>query len=275
VGLLAHAYVPLSELSGAWDAQPLVLVAAAASLALFAQAFVRLRLRGRADLAPASRALLFASGVAIGVLAVSSPLDAAADDYLLMDVVPLLLVLALRGPLTFFLLPAPALRVVASWSGLRAVLAFLLVPAVTLTVWAVVVYAWHVPAAYDATLSRPWLHDLEHVLFVVVGLLVWIQLVDPAQHHRLTRGGRVLFAIGVLALAHPVMDVLVFSDSALYATYADQPLRLLGLSPLTDQKVAGLIMFVEQTATLGACIGILLWPYLRARRGRLEEVRTA
>jgi putative membrane protein len=229
--------------------------------------------------------VLFAAAVTIGMLAVSSPLDAAGDQYLLsahmlqhvllMDVVPLLLVLALRGPLTFFFLPAPALRVVASLPGLRAVLGFLLIPLVSITVWAAVLYAWHIPAAYDAVLSRPWLHDLEHALFVFVGLLVWIQLVDPARHHRLTRGGRVLFAIGLLALGHPVIDALVFSDSALYSAYADQPLRLLGLSPLTDQKLAGLIMFVEQTITLGACIGILLWPYLRARRARVEEVRAA
>jgi cytochrome c oxidase assembly factor CtaG len=285
VGLLAHEYVPLSELASAWHAQPLVLASAAVALALFTQAFVRLRRRGRADLAPASRAVLFALAVAIGVLAVCSPLDAAADTYLLsahmlqhvllMDLVPLLLVLALRGPLTFFFLPAPALRVVASWSWLRAGLAFLLLPLISFAAWLAVVYAWHVPAAYDATLSRPWLHDLEHALFLLVGLLVWIQLVDPAGHGRLSRGGRILFAIGLLALSHPVIDSLVFADSAHYDAYANQPQRLLGLSPLTDQKLAGLIMFVEQTITLGVCIGVLLWPYLRARRGTVEEVRAA
>jgi cytochrome c oxidase assembly factor CtaG len=285
VGVLAHAYVPLSELSSAWNAPPLVLASAVAALALFAQAFVRLRRRGRADHAPWSRAVLFTLGVAIGVLAVASPLDAAGDTYLLsahmlqhvllMDVVPLLLVLALRGPLVFFFLPAPALRAVAGFRPLRAVLAFLLVPVVSIAAWAIVLYAWHVPAAYDATLTRPALHDLEHALFLGVGLLVWIQLVDPARHERLTRGGRILFAIALVALGHPVIDALVFSDGALYASYADQPLRLLGLSPLTDQKLAGLIMFVEQTVTLGACIGVLLWPYLRPRRRQIEEVRTA
>jgi cytochrome c oxidase assembly factor CtaG len=285
VGLLAHADVPLSELSSAWNAEPLVLAAAAVALGLFAQAFIRLRARGRADHAPFARAVLFSLGVLVGVLAVVSPLDAAAENYLLsahmlqhvllIDLVPLLLVLALRGPLTFFFLPAPVLRVVASWSPLRLALSFLLLPVVTITVWAAVVYAWHVPALYDATLSRAALHDLEHALFLLVGLLVWIQLIDPARHERLTRGGRILFAIGLLALGHPVIDALVFSDTALYSAYADQPQRLLGLSPLTDQKLAGLIMFVEQTVTLGACIGVLLWPYLRARRSRIEEARTA
>jgi cytochrome c oxidase assembly factor CtaG len=283
VAVLAHVNVPLSRLADAWDAPPLVVFAAIVACALFAQAFYRLRERGRTDHAPVSRAILFALGVTVGVLALVSPLDAAGEQYLLSahmlqhvliaDVMTLLLVLALRGPLTFFFVPAAALRGLASVGPLRSALSFLLRPTVSIALWTAVIYAWHIPAAYDATLSSPALHDLEHALFVLVGILVWVQLVDPARHHRLTRGGRVLFAIGVLALAHPVIDALVFSDHALYPTYADQPQRLLGLSPLTDQRLAGLIMFAEQTLTLGVCIGVLLWPYLRARRRRLEEVR--
>jgi cytochrome c oxidase assembly factor CtaG len=284
VALLAHANVPLSQLSGAWDAQPLVVFTAIVAVALFARAFVRLRERGRADHAPLSRVFLFAAAVAIGVLALVSPLHPAADQYLLSahmlqhvligDLVPVLLVIALRGPLTLFFLPAPVLRTLAAVRPLRALLAFLLRPVVSLAAWVLVIYAWHIPAVYDAALSRPALHDLEHAPFLVVGLLVWMQLIDPTGHGRLTRGGRVLLAIGVLALGQPVIDALVFSDHALYAAYANQPARLLGISPPTDQRLAGVVMFVEQTVTFGACIVVLLWPYVRDRR-RLEEVRAA
>ena len=285
MALLAHANVPLSQLSGAWGAPPLVVFTAIVAVALFAQAFVRLRERGRPDLAPWSRVFLFGAAVTIGVLALVSPLHPAADQYLLSahmlqhvligDVVPLLLVLALRGPLMFFFLPAPVLRTLAGFRPLRAALSFLLKPVVSLAAWTLVMYAWHIPAVYDATLSRPALHDLEHALFLFVGLLIWIQLIDPAGHRRLTRGGRILLALGVVALGHPVIDALVFSDHALYPAYANQPARLLGISPLTDQRLAGLVMFVEQTITFGACIGVLLWPYLKDRRRRLEEVRAA
>ena len=68
---------------------------------------------------------------------------------------------------------------------------------------------------------------------------------------------------------------MVFSDHALYAPYAEQHHRLFGLSPLTDQRIAGLIMFVEQTLTLGAAIGVLLWPYLKVRRRSVSEVEAA
>ena len=44
----------------------------------------------------------------------------------------------------------------------------------------------------------------------------------------------------------------------LYASYADQPERLLGLSPLQDQRLAGIVMMVEQVLTLGTCVAFLL-----------------
>jgi putative membrane protein len=271
-----HRPVPASELPSAWEAPPVVLALAALALVLFVQAFVRLRRRGRRDHAGWSRLVLFAAGLLLALLALVSPLDAIGDSYLLSghmlqhmliaDASPALLVVALRGPLTFFFLPAPALRVLAPIRPLRAFLRFLLRPWVSFLVWIAVMLAWHLPAAYDYTLSHPVIHDLEHATFVLAGTLAWTQLVDPARHGRLTPGGRILFAIGMLALSHPIIDALVFSGSAAYRPYALQPHRLFALSPLTDQRLAGAVMMVEQLVTLGTCIGILLWPYIKKRR---------
>jgi cytochrome c oxidase assembly factor CtaG len=111
-------------------------------------------------------------------------------------------------------------------------------------------------------------HDLEHTMFVVVGTLVWIQLIDPARHGRLTRGGKVAFAFGLLVFGHPISDAVIFSPTAVYHSYAAQPERLLGLSVMTDQRLAGLIMLVEQLLTFGAFIAVMLWPLLRNRAAR-------
>jgi cytochrome c oxidase assembly factor CtaG len=53
-------------------------------------------------------------------------------------------------------------------------------------------------------------------------------------------------------------DALVFSFHPYYPAYADQPGRLFGISPLADQRAAGLVMAVEQLLTLGACFVVLL-----------------
>lgn len=281
---LAHGdKVSVSRLGSAWDASPLVLGLAGLALVLFAQAFVRLRRRGRADHAPWSRALLFGTAVALATLALVSPLDPIGEEYLLSghmlqhvliaDLAPALALVAVRGPLTFFLLPPAALRFLAGLGPLRAALRFLVRPWVAFAAWGGVMLGWHLPVAYETTLHHRVVHDVEHGLFVLVGTLAWIQLVDPARHRRLRPPGRIAFAFGLLLLGNPITNALFFDGSPAYRTYARQDERLLGLSPLADQRLAAAVMLVEQLLTLGACAAILLWPYLRERRSRPLALR--
>jgi cytochrome c oxidase assembly factor CtaG len=213
--------------------------------------------------------------IALFTLALVSPLDTAGEEYLLSahmlqhvvigDLAPALALVALRGPLAFFLLPPAALRPLARLGVLRAALRFLLRPKASLVLWAAVVAAWHVPAAYDAVLSRPALHDLEHASFVLAGFLVWSQLVDPARRGELRVGGRMLFAVVLFACGQVLADVLLFSFHPLYPVYAAQDERLFGLSALTDQKLAGAVMMAEQLLTLGTCAFFLGRQALRDR----------
>jgi putative membrane protein len=266
---LAHAAdLSLSELRGAWEAPPAVLAGAAVAAVLFVQAWIRLRRRGRADLAGWNRVALFAAGVVVSVLALVSPLDAAGEEYLLSghmlqhvligDLGPALIVVALRGPLVFFLLPPAVLAPVARLGPLRTALGFLVRPPVAIAVWALVIAAWHVPAAYDYTLTHRVVHDLEHVTFVVAGFLAWSLIVDPARRADLSVAGRVGVCVLLFAFGQVLADVLLFSFDPLYAPYADQEERLLGVSPLTDQRLAGVVMMVEQALTLGTAVAFLL-----------------
>jgi cytochrome c oxidase assembly factor CtaG len=267
--LLAHGDdVPVSKLGGAWEPALPVLVAAAIALLLFAQAFVRLRRRGRKDHAAWSRAFLFSGGLAILTLALVSPLDAVGEEYLLSahmlqhvlvgDAAPALLLVALRGPLVFFFLPARILSPLARLGRLRRVLAFLLRPRIAFALWVLAFGAWHIPAAYDAALAHPLVHDLEHASFALAGVLAWTQLVDPARRGELGVRGRVAFAVALFAAGLVLSDVLIFSFDPLYGPYALQDERLLGLSPLTDQRLAGLVMMLEQALTLGTFAALTL-----------------
>jgi putative membrane protein len=269
--------VPIAHLSASWQAPPAVLIGAVAAAVLFAQAFVRLRRRRPAH-APWTRAALFAAGLAVLVLPLVSPLDEAGDERLLSahmlqhvligDAAAALLVVAVRGPLVFFLLPPAVLRPLAGFRPLRAFLSVLLIPLVTLGLWAVAILVWHVPSVYDYAAAHPFVHDLQHLTFVAAGILAWTQLVDPARHGRLRRPQRILFALGMLVLAQPVVFLLLFSSEPRYERYASPAHELFGISPLTDQRLAGAVMMVEQLLTLGICVAILLRPYLVARRAR-------
>ena len=125
---------------------------------------------------------------------------------------------------------------------------------------------WHVPSIYDDTLTHRTVHDLEHLCFVVAGVLVWTQIVDPARRRTLTVPQRIAVA-AVLFFAGQVLSyVLIFSFHALYPAYAAQHDRLFGWSSLLDQQLAGLAMMVEQLLTLGTASALLLAPYVRRRR---------
>lgn len=268
----------MSELAGAWEAPPVVLASAGASLALFAQAFVRLRRRGRTDHAPWNRLALFVAAVAVATLALASPLDAAGEDYLLSahmvqhvlvgDGAPALALAALRGPLVFFVLPGAVLARLAR-SPLRRVASVLVRPGVAFAVWAVPLGVWHVPRLYDYALTHQAVHDLEHASFVVGGVLVWTVLVDPARHGSVRISARLGLAAALFAAGQALSYVLLLSFSPLYGSYADQPERLLGLSPLADQRLAGGVMMLEQALTLGTAVVLLV----RSARRRVAPAR--
>ena len=242
------------------------IAAAGIALLLYVQAFLRLRRRGRSDHATLLNLGLFVAGVAVLTLALVSPLDAIGEDYLLSvhmtqhvligDVAPLLLMLGVRGPLSLFLLPPPLLRVLARPRAVRSALRFLLRPSVGFVCWTAAIAAWHIPAAYDYALGHPLAHELEHASFVLTGCLVWSQLVDPGRRRALSVNGRIGYALGLVFAGHAVVHQLMFGTHALYPRYVAQHERLLGLSPLADQRGAALVMTVDQLLTFGTFIAL-------------------
>lgn len=251
-------------------------IAAAVAALLFLQAVVRLRRRGRADRAGWDRVALFAVGLGLTLFALVGPLDRVADEKLLSahmaqhvligDLGPALMVTALRGPLLVFFLPAPILAPLARSPRVRGVLGALLRPPIAFGLWAANLAIWHIPALYDLALRHEWVHNFEHACWMFSGILVWTLLVDPGSHRRLSVGGRVALAAAMFATGQVLTDVLVFSFTSFYPAYHGA----YGISTVTDQQLAGIVMMVEQLLTLGTCVALLLrrrWS--RSRRARL------
>ncbi|HEX5246214.1 MAG TPA: cytochrome c oxidase assembly protein [Gaiellaceae bacterium] len=242
-----------------------VALAAVAAL-LLAQGVVRLRRRGRADIAGWDRVALFGLGLAVTIAALVGPLDRLAEDkylsvhmlqhVLIGDLAPALMVVAVRGPLLVFLLPAQVLAPLARSARVRAVLSTMLQPRVAFGLWAANLAVWHVPYLYDLALRHDSVHYFEHACWVVAGLIVWTLLVDPGSHRRLTVGGRIALAAAMFAAGQVLTDVLVFSFHPLYPAYPGR----------TDQQLAGVAMMAEQLVTLGALAFALLRPRMRAAR---------
>jgi cytochrome c oxidase assembly factor CtaG len=92
---------------------------------------------------------------------------------------------------------------------------------------------------------------------------VWTLLVDPGGHRRLSVGGRVALAAAMFAAGQVLTDVLVFTFHVIYLPYGKSSY---GLSPVTDQQLAGVVMMVEQLLTLGTLVAFVLRPRFRIAR---------
>ncbi len=262
----------------AWDPAPTIIAAAAVASALFLYGIWRLRRRGRGDLAGVERLVLFAAGLAVVVLALVSPIDAIGEEYLLSghmlqhmaiaDAGPALLLLATRGPLLFFVLPAALLGPIARNTRVRAVASFLVRPPVAVLLWCAAFAVWHVPALYEWAIRDRIAHDLEHASYLLVGLLVWAVLIDPAQHGRVRRTTRIAVAVTIFVAGQILSEILLFSSKVYYPIYELQRDRLLGLSTLTDQRYAGAIMMIEQALTIGTFLLVFFLAEDQAARQR-------
>ena len=143
---------------------------------------------------------------------------------------------------------APALLVLAipPSLGRRAARFALFRPVVALPVWLVTYFVWHLPWIYDAALEHPsTLLHLEHVAYFVTGLLLWWCVFQDAPH-RLGAGTRAAYVFAAFVLGSPIGLVMALVPEPIYDFYADGP-GLWGLSPITDQEIAGVTMAVEQS----------------------------
>jgi putative membrane protein len=246
---------------------PLELVPLLAAALLYAKRASTLADRGRP--VPIWRQACFAAGLLAIVVALVSPIAHIAEELviahmvehlLLGDVATLLLVLGLTGPL---LQPILAIRF---FDRLR-VLAH---PLIALPLWALNFYLWHIPALYDAAYGGAPMHALEHVTFIFFGCLMWMPVFGPLPKPAwFTAPWKVGYVIAVRFAGAILGNVLMWSGSVLYPVYGAGE-RYWGVSALTDQSTAGVVMMVEGTF-LG--LGLLAWFFFEWSREGIEKQR--
>jgi putative copper resistance protein D len=209
---------------------------------------------------PWRRTASFIAGVACILVAIQSGID-TYDDWLLSDhmvqhlllleLAPLLL-LAGR-PMTLALRSAAPPRRPPLARGIRR-LRIVTHPVSCLAIVWIVVGATHLPAFYDATLRHPLLHDAEHALYLLAGLLLWWPLLDedPVPSHRLNGFVRLVYMTAAMLPMTLLGAYLDRDPTLLYAPYA-RPAHLLGISAVVDQQQAGAIMWVLGSSLMVVC----------------------
>ena len=185
----------------------------------------------------------FVLSLATLVVALLSPLDEIGDSYLFsVHMVQHLLLATVWPPLLILALPPWLVRPVFQRRLAGEIARFFTYPFVAFVLFNVDIYAWHVPYLYDLTLSNEGVHVLEHVSFMLFGLLIWWPVLSPLREQRLAYPLQVLYLF-VNGMFMMVLGILfTFSPTVFYAPYQAAP-RLWGLSAGTDQQLGGLIMW--------------------------------
>jgi cytochrome c oxidase assembly factor CtaG len=260
--------------AASWTVRAEVVLPLLFAASLYLRGFLRLR-RHAPDRFPPCRALAFLAGLATVFVAVCSPLDALGSLLLLVHMTQHLLLMLVAPPLLLLGAPwAPLLRGFSprtlknglgpflAWPALRRLARALTHPVVCWTVFVSTTWAWHVPAAYDLALRSPSWHAVEHASFLAAGILFWWPVIQPRPSRpRWPRWALVPYLLLASLQNTALSAILAFSDRVLYPAYAAGP-RLLGLSALADQAVAGAILWVPGSILMlvpvvGVVVGLL------------------
>lgn len=265
---LAHAIEePVGNLWLAWTLDPLLLLELAALLGVYLYAMGPLRARlGGGETLDRAKVTWFVLGWLTLVVALVSPLDTLGDEFLfsahmiqhsmIAIVAPPLLLLGVPGWLLAPLFRNATVRRVARWMA-HPVVAFGLFQA---DIW-----IWHAPALYDLTLANETVHVFEHLTFFLLGLLYWLPVMSPTPAiPRMSKGMAILYLFVGCQPMVALGALLTFASDPLYAPYVSAP-RVWGLSPLGDQQLGGLIMWLPTNVPYLIALSIIFFQWVGER----------
>jgi cytochrome c oxidase assembly factor CtaG len=265
------------EVLSAWSWEPGLAFLLALAGGCYTVGWRRLRRRGAAT--PARwRAWCFAGGMLALILALFSPIASLDEVLFSAHMLQHLLLVQVAVPLLW--LGAPLLpilwafplrrrRAIGRWFNpahpVHRLGHTLTSPLLAAGLFLGSVAVWHLPRLYDAAQGPTLVHQLEHLTFFGTALLYWWVIVHPSGgRRRLGYGAAIVYLLPLLLLENLIGALLTFADRPLYATYAASPGRW-GLSALTDQQLAGLIMWVPGGLLLLIPVFALLSAELRAQ----------
>nr|WP_246849218.1 cytochrome c oxidase assembly protein [Rubellimicrobium arenae] len=181
--------------------------------------------------------------LAVAVLAVAfvSPLCALSAALFSARVVHHVLLVAVAAPLIAMAWPARR----STGSGMAGFLAS-----------SAILWAWHLPAAYDLALSNVAAYWAMQGTLLVSATAFWRAALDP----RRAAGSALVLILGGYMQMALLGALLTFAPEALYAIHAVAPLDW-GFTPLADQQLGGLLMWVP------AGLPFVAWGAWIARRG--------
>src|SRR6266576_1701707 len=196
----------------------------------------------------------FVAALLVLCVALNGPLHNLSDTYLFSaHMAQHLLLTLVFPPLLLYGTPAHVVRPLLRPRWVMAAARVVTRPLAAGIIFTAPIVIWHTPALYEAALRHHNLHILQHLVFLTTAVLMWWPVLSPVPE--LPRAQHLIQMLYLFLLGIPMSvtgALITLSDSVLYPFYvAAPPPRVGGLSPLADQQIGGLLMWV-----LG---GLMLW----------------
>ena len=266
--LLDERTRPLGPYELAWSLHPSVLLGTGILGALYFYGIGPWRRRRGLPPAPAWKVASFCGALLVLLVSLNGPVHDLSDDYLfaahmvqhmlLMLVFPPLLIAGTPGWLLRPLLRPPAVHRVAR---------VLTQPLVAAVLFSFTFAVWHLPSVYNLMASDHDVHIVAHLLFMATAVLMWWPVIGPVPElPRLGHGPGMLYLFLVGIPMQLVAAMISLADQVIYPWYSAAP-RTWGLSPLDDQQLGGLIMWVPGNLYMFLAIGVLFFAWARESEG--------
>lgn len=186
--------------------------------------------------------------------ALVSPIDAAGavsfaahmvQHELLMIVAAPLLIAGRPARTWLWSLPPGWRKPVGHWFGHQRSLQWLRGASRPLPAWTLhflAVWGWHVPFCFQAALRHEAVHIAQHASFFISALLFWWSVLAKWRRVEPDRGA-LFYLFTTMMHTSALGALLALSTRLWYPAYETLPWQL-GLSPLEDQQLGGLIMWI-------------------------------
>ncbi len=212
---------------------------------------------------PARRQVLFGLAVFTLLVALATPLDELSDTYLFSaHMLQHLLITLVAAPLLLAGTPGWLLVELLRVTHLTRLAQWALHPLVAFGTFNLIFSMAHVPALYELALGSQPVHAVEHLVFLVAAIVLWMPILSPTptllpRYHGL---GQVVYLFLQTVPASLVGALLAASSSPFYPTYILAP-RVTSLSPLEDQQAGGLLMWVGSGFYFLVATGIVFFAW--------------
>jgi cytochrome c oxidase assembly factor CtaG len=276
-----------------WGWEPLPLCGLALSALLYTLGVTRIwrRSRARGRGIKTWEALSFAAGWFWLFVALVSPLHPWGQVLFSAHMTQHEILMLVSAPLIVLGRPIPAMLAALplSWSRGLAGLAnqawwsrtwgALSNPLFAWAIHGAILWVWHAPALFTATLHNEWVHAAQHSSFLCSALLFW-HAVMRGRQRAMGYGLAVLYLFTTAMHSGLLGALLTLATRVWYADYAATT-RAWGLTPLEDQQLGGLIMWIPAGVVYIIAALALVAAWLREseqrvlrREGRLSVTPT-